>query len=163
MSNNSKPFDRGLYEQHDQPAKQIAAEVFGQIYGFTLSTPIEQQPEVYKKWDFVMEKDGTSIPIECERLACWTCSGFFPYPEAHFLGRKEQSESKVFFQVNATGDTAVWLPTGWAKSCPKKRVNTTYTEAEPMRIIPTTMLRIATKNDGKWKLLQLGKNETTLN
>lgn len=153
---NKKAFDPELCEQSDLPAKQVAVEVLSRITKLRLVVPLEYQVERFKDWDFVMaDQAGNEIPIEVERSYAWDTYYFFPWDEAHLVGRKLESKAKVLLVTNKHLNMCWVIPMARVMKCPLDVRSTTYTTNELMRIIPAKWLQIYGRDEnGEWGLVQ---------
>ena len=57
-----KKFDKKLYQENDLPAKEECKLLFNQ-FGYK----ILPSPEAYKAWDFLVEKNNKTLPVEIDR------------------------------------------------------------------------------------------------
>jgi len=99
----NKKFNRGLYESDDLKTKLVVIKFLESYHNWKLTTPLEEQPEVFKAWDFFMDnRKGESVPIEVEFVFSWTQWGRVQtgWPNLSVPYRKKDSKAKYIFRVN---------------------------------------------------------------
>lgn len=148
-----KQFSQELCDANDWVAKETAAEFMKFYFGCTMATPIEEQQEMFKAWDFVMEKpDLTQVKIEVERkLKGWDKSGKWQgWPTIDVPYRKKDSKADVFIMVNQQCDTIMYTAMQTVLCSTVTSKNTIYTREEKFFNVPPSLCLFFWKSDGWW-------------
>lgn len=83
MSEQRKRFDRKLYEECDQRARDATT-----TYLVSIGYDVKPHPDRYAQ-DLVATKDGSSHMVECEMKLVWNGDNF-PYPTLQLPERKKK-------------------------------------------------------------------------
>lgn len=151
-----KPFDRNLYLENDHRAKQAAANLMID-QGFTLETPLQNQVEQYKKWDFVIRRnsDGQQVTVETEVKKVWDRSGVWQgFQTIDIPGRKRHSQANVFIMINKHFDTAAVTTMHLIHQSPVTVKDTIYTQNERFFNCPLEIFRFYVLKEGSWIRMQ---------
>ena len=141
-----KPFCRTLYEQFNQMGIETAIHFLAQ-HGYNVT----DRTEVYKDWDFRVEKDGKSYGVEVEVTNKWEYK-MFPYPYMSVPHRKKDSKADFYVRVNKHGNALIWIPMAQVLSAPVITKNTCYTSAEKFFNLKSSSLPLYYQEEGHWKL-----------
>ena len=147
-----KPFDRNLYNQNDLAAKTTAAG-FLCSQGFTLLTPLQDQKEQYKAWDFQIQRDADQqlITVEAELKKVWTRSGSWQgFQTIDVPYRKKDSKANLFIMINQLQDTIAVTTMDLLKGSPVTKKKTIYTDNEPFFNVPLAYFRFYHKTKDSW-------------
>jgi hypothetical protein len=141
-----KPFCKNLYEQFNQMGIETAIHFLAQ-HGYNVT----DRTEVYKDWDFRVEKDGKSYGVEVEVTNKWEYK-LFPYPYMSVPHRKKDSKADFYVRVNKHGNALIWIPMTQVLSAPVITKNTCYTSGEKFFNLKSSSLPLYYQEEGHWKL-----------
>ena len=157
----NKKYNQGLRDADDLRTKKCVADFLTTHLGWELRTPLEDQPEVYKAWDFqIFTKEGKLANIEVEYVYTWRDQGRRPprWPNMSVPFRKAESKAVAIFRANHYLDTICFTTLTNVKNSPVIYKNTTnsrsgeVTKAEPFFALPHSKLMLATTIGGSWNL-----------
>jgi len=158
----NKRFNEALHAADDLRTKKLVVEFLTKGFGWKLDTPLEQQPEAYKDWDFqILDQDGNLRAVEVEYVHTWLDRGRRPprWPNMSVPYRKAQSKAQVMVRVNHYGDTVCYTAMRNVLASPvetKRTLNSRSGETtvnEPFFSVPHSKWSFASKfgNEGRWQ------------
>jgi len=148
-----KPFSKELSDENDLVAKNVAVDFLQSTGKYKLVTPLEEQQEVYKKYDFTIVDliKNKTVGVEVERKKVWVKSGKWQgWGTIDIPHRKKDSEADLFVMVNNGCDTiAATLMNKIKKSSvtPKKTI---YTDNELFFNVNKDQFAFYHKKEGSW-------------
>ena len=131
---NKKRFRQEDLQENESKAIVTSLILLKEL-GYKLEKPLEEQPEAYKDWDFIVSYKGEDVPVEVERKRVWWGSTF-PYRTVDVPYRKKHTKSKLFIMFNKECDTAAITKTSNILSSEVITKNTTYTSNERFFSVP---------------------------
>jgi hypothetical protein len=99
----TKPFDEEMWKKCDGPTKELVANLLTSTGRYTLTTPLEDQHEAYKRRDFrVISTPGDwLVDVEVEQKLVWTKEHRWQgYPTLDVPARKNESTASLYFMAN---------------------------------------------------------------
>jgi len=129
-----KPFSKKLHSESDTLAKIIAVDFMSSKKGYVLQTPLSEQKEAYKKYDFIITKP---TKVEVEQKKVWTVSKAWQgWSSIDIPKRKNQSEAEIFIMVNQPGDTLALIDMDTILCSRTYLKDTIYTKKEEFYAVP---------------------------
>lgn len=155
---STKKFLKSDHQASDPQSRLIAAEFLKTIdRRFNFRTPLEQQKEEYKKWDFTIYFNDTPITVETERKLVWKSNdGSFPYDTIDVPTRKEHSEAALYimfnnsFRVLAMTEMANVLNAERITKSTRRSNGDYITQGETFFHVPTSLFRFYVNQAGVW-------------
>jgi hypothetical protein len=157
---NNKKFNPALCKADDGRTKLVVVEVLEKLFGFKLITPLDEQPEAFKAWDFQIEDPtGKLLNIEVEFVNTWNDRGRVPrWPNLSIPYRKKDSKAHYVFRVNHYLDTLAYTTMKKVLAAPVGKKNTRNTRSgeatceEPFFFVALDAWRYYTKfgNNDAW-------------
>jgi hypothetical protein len=159
MTGSNKPFSQADHAISDPISRKTAAEFLPQIDPrFHLETPLEEQKEEYKKWDFTIFLDSTPITVETEQKRVWTASdGTFPYNTIDVPTRKWESKADLYIMFNLGFDALAMtemktvLNAEFITKSTRRASGEFITQGETFFHVPVEQFRFYTRPTGVWQ------------
>lgn len=103
---NYKPFSKEDHASSDPLSRYYAVQCLTSLSSnFHLATPLEDQKEEYKRWDFIINYGNKTLAVETEQKKVWTrTDGTFQYRTIDVPTRKKKSEADLYLMFNSTFD-----------------------------------------------------------
>ena len=154
---DSKKFSRQDLDRSDPRSKQVSVDFLQKVAGYTLKTPLSEQPEMYKKWDFTMYSGDNPVQIETEQKLVWTTTDgtFSVYgierPTVDVSGRKWESQADLFIMLNSTFNALCTTEMKTVHAAPLTPKRTKVgTSNELFYNVPVEQFRFYVLTEGEW-------------
>jgi hypothetical protein len=148
-----KPFDKKLYKENNQKAINESKLLFEQ-FGYKLLS----SKEAYKDWDFLVEKNNKTIPVEVEIKKVWTKQGEWQgYSTVDIPYRKAESKAELFIMFNSLINTLLFCRMKDIINSPVDYKDTIYTKHEPFFNVEVDKFFLMEKQENKWVHLTRGR------
>lgn len=121
---DSKPFDRELYNQHNQPTIDIAIRFLEKLGYKTIDVR-----EAFKSHDFIVQKKGKQYKIEVEHSLSWITPGYYENITCPY--RKRASKADFYLMFNKLYSYVAVINMQIVHNSPVIRKDTKYTKNEP--------------------------------
>lgn len=135
-----KRFDRSLYNQYDQLAKNAGTRFLLETVG---AVEVRPHQDRYGPDLCYTMPDGSEGTLECEVKLTWK-GGEFPYPEINVLGRKTKFfiNNTHFFMLSGNGIDYLHVDAHSIMQCPLVEVPNKYVyQGESFYKVPTDKVK----------------------
>jgi hypothetical protein len=157
---NHKKYSAEDKDRSDPRSKEVSCNFFLQLDPkFTLATPLSDQPEMYKLYDYTIIYGQRPYTVECEHKLGWTSSDGTFYvsgrlrPTVDVSGRKWQSTADAFVMLNTDFTALCLTDMKNVLAAPMSKKNTRVgTKDELFFNVPLDKFKFYFLSGGTWEL-----------